>query len=456
MNLKHNIVRIFSANFLTMISSIIIGFLIPAILSVENYSLVKTYTFYISYIGFFHLGYIDGMYIKYGGKDIEEINKINYKKEHHIFLIFQCLITLIFIIISFFIKDIIVFLMALSILPINIFSFYKLFYQATGQFKIYANYSYIYTVVYLISNLILALFFRSQNYILYCLTNLFSNLFVFLLLEYMFFKQMHNVKVKLDLKPLVNIKIGIFILIGNLSVVLFYALDRWFIKLFFEINQFGYYSFAISMLNIVNVLVSAISITFYNYLSRDEDEEKIKEIKKYFIILGGFASCGYFLLAGIVNLFLEKYIPALSIISISFAAYPYMIVINALYVNLYKTRKCEKRYVGVVFFMVLISLIYNVIALLLFKTTVAIAMATTLSFVTWYIYSMKDFKYTKINIKEFIYLGSIFILFLYCAHNLHWIIGGIVYILGNLILLNTVYIKEIQKIVKIYFLKRNW
>lgn len=443
MNLKHNIIRIFSANFLTMVSSIIIGFIVPAILSVESYSLVKTYTFYISYIGFFHFGFIDGMYIKYGGKDIKEINRYDYKVEHHIFVAFQILITLIFMTLSFFMKDMTVFLMAISIVPINLFSFYKLFYQATGQFRLYAKYSYIYTVVYLICNIVLVLIFKSQNYILYCMTNIVANLFVFIFMEYRFFKEMRTVKVNLSWQPLLNMKIGIFILIGNLSVVLFYALDRWFIKLFFDINQFGYYSFAISMLNIINVLVSAISVTFYNYLSKDEDWNKIKEIKKYFIILGSFASFGYFVLAGIVSIYLKKYIPALNIISISFAAYPYMIVINALYVNLYKARKCEKRYVAVVFFMVLFSLIYNIIALLLFRTPESIAMATTLSFITWYFYSMKDFKYTKSNQKEIIYLIVSLLAFLLSSHSLSWFTGGVVYFIIILILVVSLYGKEL-------------
>lgn len=443
MNLKHNIMRIFSANFLTMISSIIIGFIVPAILSVESYSLVKTYTFYISYIGFFHFGFIDGMYVKYGGKNIKEINPYDYKVEHHVFVVFQILITLIFMTLSFFMKDIIVFLMSISIVPINLLSFYKIFYQATGQFRLYAKYSYIYTVVYLICNIVVVLIFKSQNYILYCMTNIVANLLVFILMEYRFFKEMRKVKVNFNWRPLLNMKIGIFILIGNLSVVLFYALDRWFIKLFFNTNQFSYYSFSISMLNIINVLVSAISVVFYNYLFKNEDWNKIKEIKQYLLILGSIASFGYFVLAGIISICLKKYIPALDIISISFAAYPYMIVINVLYVNLYKAQRCEKRYVVVVFFMVLISLIYNIIALFLFRTPESIAMATTLSFITWYFYSMKDFKYIKSDQKEIIYLIVSLLGFLLSSQGLSWFKGGIVYLISIVILVFSLYGKEL-------------
>ncbi|MFH5962627.1 MATE family efflux transporter [Clostridium perfringens] len=433
MNLKSNILRIFSANFLTMISGVVIGFVIPAVLSVDSYAYLKTYTFYLSYIGLLHFGFIDGMYIKYGGKDLEVIDKQEFKLEHRVFIIIQIIITILFITISFYKNDIIIFLFSLSIIPINTLSFYQLFYQSIGEFKKYTNISYVYTLIYLITNVLLAIVFRSKNYIGYCITSILANGIVFLYLEYKFVIEFTKIKVKYDRKVWNNIKVGFFILLGNLSVVMFYAIDRWFIKLFYTVNDFAYYSFAISMLNIINVLVGAISVTFYNYLAKDENEEKVKKLKRYFIILGAFASLGYFALAGIVNIILNKYILSLNIIAISFAAYPYMIVINALYVNLYKARKNEKKYLKVVLLMVIISTIYNTIAMLLSKNSVAIAIATTLSFITWYIYSSRDFKYLKSTRKESIYLFINLIGFLLASNFLNWFLGGVTYFIIFLI-----------------------
>lgn len=452
MSLKSSILRIFSANFLTMISGIIIGFVVPAVLSVDSYAYLKTYTFYLSYIGLLHLGFIDGMYIKYGGKELEFLDKREFKLEHRVFVIMQSIITIFFIMLALYKNDIIIFLFALSIVPINTVSFYKLFYQSIGEFKKYANISYVYTLIYLMTNVLLAIVFRSKNYIGYCITSILSNGIVFLYLEYKFVIEFTKIKVKYDRKVWNNIKIGFFILLGNLSVVMFYAIDRWFIKLFYTVNDFAYYSFAISMLNIINVLVGAISVTFYNYLAKDENEEKVKKLKRYFIILGAFASLGYFALAGIVNIILKKYMLSLNIIAISFAAYPYMIVINALYVNLYKARKNEKKYLKVVLLMVIISTIYNTIAMLLSKNSVAIAIATTLSFITWYIYSSRDFKYLKSTRKESIYLFINLIGFLLASNFLNWFLGGVTYFIIFLISTWFVFkedvIQEINLIIK--------
>ncbi len=449
MNLKKNILRIFSANFLTMISGILIGFVVPAVLSVDSYAYLKTYTFYISYIGFLHLGFVDGMYIKYGGKELLDLDKSEFKLEHRIFILFQIIITIICLGISFFKKDVILFLFSLSIIPINTFAFFSLFYQSVGEFKKYANITYVYTIIYLFLNVLLAIVFRSKNYILYCITSIIANGIVFIYLELKYIVQFKDVKAKYDSKVWNNIKVGFFILLGNLSVMMFYAIDRWFIKLFYKVNDFAYYSFAISMLNIINLLISSISIAFYNYLSKDENVEKIKKLKDYFLILGVFASLGYFVFAGIVNIILKKYIPSLNIIAVSFAAYPYMIVINALYVNLYKARKDEKRYFKVVVMMVLISVVYNTIAMLLDKNPVAIAIATTISFITWYLYSSRDFKYLKSTKREIIYLfintGS----FLILSNFFNWTLGGILYFIITVISTLIIFKKDV---IEIYYL----
>lgn len=446
MDLKKNLLRVFSANLLTLITGLVVGFLVPNILSIENFANVKTYTFYVSYIGFLHFGFIDGMFIKYGGKDRGKLSKDELKAEHNFFIVMQLLITLIFLSIALIKKDFVIFLMALSIIPINTFTFHKFLYQATGEFKKYANISYLYTIVELALTLSLVFFFKSDRYVLYCLTSFTANLLVFLILEYKFHCEFKEIKSKYDKFLWNNIKVGIFILAGNLAVILFYAIDRWFVKIFFTTYDFAYYSFAVSMLNIINTLVSGVAVTFYNHLSKGEKEDEVKSLKNYFLIIGVFSTGAYFVLSGIVNLFLPKYLPSLNIIGISFLCYPYMIVINALYVNLYKVRKAEKKYLKVVLTMLTLAFVLNLIGAILFKNTLAIAMATTISFVIWYFYSIKDFKYLKPEIKEVFYLTIAFVVFLLVQNNLNWFLGGVSY--GLVVVITTVifYKKEVEEI----------
>ena len=434
MNLKSSIAKVFSANFLQLVSSVIIGFIVPSILSIQGYADLKTYTLYISYIGFFSLGFLDGLYIKYGGRKLEDINKSNLKGEHNFLVILQLVISIVLILISFIKKDIILFLLGISILPIMIAAFHKNIFQATGNFDKYSKIIYIYSFSYMILNVILAIFFKNQNYIYYCLTTLGANLISIIVIEFKFLYNFRVEKTTISRKDIINnIKVGFFILLGNLSVVALFGIDKLFVKIFLTTEDFAYYSFAVSMLNIINVLVNAISVTFYNYLFSNNNSENINKLKRYLIALGGAASLGFFALSFIVCKFITKYIPSLDIIAITFAVFPYMILINALYVNLYKVDKNEKKYFKVVFGILIISIIYNIIAIIIFKNTISVAFATILTLITWVIYSTRDLEKVVNEINMYIYMFLLTISFLICAHYFNWIYGGIIYFIIYLI-----------------------
>lgn len=428
MNLKKNILKVFSANFMQLISSLVVGFFVPAILSIEGYADLKTYTLYISYIGFFHLGFLDGIYIKYGGKKLENIDKKQLKGEHNFFILFQLTVSAIVFLISIYCKSIILFLFSISILPIMVSSFHKYIYQATGEFSKYSKAIYIYTISYMLLNILLAIVFKNQDYRLYCLVTFASNLIVAILYETKFLINNRKIKGSIPKDVLKNIKVGFFILLGNLAVVSLYGIDKWFIKWFLTTEDFAYYSFAVSMLNLINTLINAISITFYNYLFDNNSKEKIMKLKKYLVILGGCASLGYFALSFIVSTFIQKYLPALQIIAITFSNFPYMILINALFVNLYKINKNEKKYFTSVVAILIVSIVYNIIGLAIFKNALAIAGATLLTLITWCIFSHIDLKNVYLDKKYIIYTSILTIGFLVSANLFNWLVGGIVYI----------------------------
>lgn len=274
---------------------------------------------------------------------MEDINKRELKGEHNFFILFQFIVSVVVFCISLILNNVILFLLSISILPIMIQAFHKYIYQATGDFNKYSKIIYVYTLIYMILNVLLAVVFRSQDYILYCLVTFGANLISVIIFEIKFVIDYKKENSVINKKEIINIiKVGFLMLLGNLAVVGLFGIDKWFIKLFLSTEDFAYYSFAVSMLNIINTLVNAISITFYNYLFTNNNKENINKLKKYLISLGGIASIGFFALSFIVNHFINKYIPSLNIIAITFSIFPYMILINALYVNLYKVNKDEK------------------------------------------------------------------------------------------------------------------
>ncbi|HFD1829688.1 TPA: hypothetical protein QFL99_002613, partial [Enterococcus faecium] len=74
MNLKsnqflRNISYALSANLVVLFISVILNLFVPKYVGVQQYSMWQLYLFYSSYTGFFPLGWIDGISLKYAGEE---------------------------------------------------------------------------------------------------------------------------------------------------------------------------------------------------------------------------------------------------------------------------------------------------------------------------------------------------------------------------------------------------
>ncbi|MDT0161600.1 hypothetical protein [Bacillus sp. AG4(2022)] len=409
MHLRKDIKKVFSSNIITLSIAVISGFIIPAFLSLEDYANLKTFSLYLSFVGLLHFGFVDGIFVKYGGSIEKEIDRALIKGEHRFFIIFQMIISAIVVIISIAIQDPILLAISFAIIPFNFLSFYNLFYQALGEFTKYSKTIVISPIILFILNIVLIFIIETSNYWYFIVANIFSYFIVFIYFEFKFYVEYKDVKstVKMvDIKS--HFKIGSIILVGNSIALLLYSADRWMVKFALDLESFAYYSFAISMMTLINVFIKSITSIFYPYLSRNEDNLLPNKLKNYFLIIGSFFSITYFGFAVIVTYFMPKYYPALSIIAILFMGFPAIITIKALYVNLYKIQKKQMLYLKTTLGILVISLFLNVLAIVLFKSNFAIAIATTLSFFIWYFYSSRHFESITIQKRE-VYFISVFI-----------------------------------------------
>ena len=58
---------------LDLLSSLLISLVLPVFVSVDCYANVKTYLMYVVYVSLVNFGFNDGMYIKYGKYDYNEL-----------------------------------------------------------------------------------------------------------------------------------------------------------------------------------------------------------------------------------------------------------------------------------------------------------------------------------------------------------------------------------------------
>ena len=153
--MKKNIARVFSTNLIKMCVTFITAFIVPMVLDVDSYGYLKLYQFYVSYIGLTHLGFCDGIYLEYGGKDTKIIDAQRISLQGSSLLIYETILAVIVIVCGAFVRDFIIVCCGITMLPQIMYTFYNYVFQAVGDFKRYTQVMNAYSVVNLMVNLLL-------------------------------------------------------------------------------------------------------------------------------------------------------------------------------------------------------------------------------------------------------------------------------------------------------------
>lgn len=428
MRLKKGILYVFAANLINLLISLTTGFVLPKLLSIESYANIKLFQLYITYVGIVSLGFADGMYLRLGGKNIETLDKKEILDELKTFKIFQVVMSSIAIIISIIIKNEILLLCSIVIVPINIANYLRQVYQAIGQFDKYSKFTNINTILIFVVNIILLFIIKTDYYITYIIGYILAYIIYWLLIENETRKIFGFEKTKFNKNYLVqDIKTGFFLMIGNFCNVIFTSIDRLFVQHLLGIIQFAYYSFAVSIENLMNVFVTPISTVMYNYFCNNTENEKIIKVKKYVLLFSSIIIAVIFPAKFIIDMWLTKYQNALAVLFLLFGSQYIAMMIRCVHVNLYKARKKQKKYFKIMISIVIVSIILDIVAYSISKTINSIAIATLITNIIWFIIGEYEFKEYRLKMKDYIYLVLILIAFLMCGYIESAIIGIAIY-----------------------------
>lgn len=435
--LKKGIVAVLIANSINVFFSLATNFLLPAYLSVESYAGIKTFQLYVSYVGLLHFGYVDGMYLKYGGRELEGNIEKEFSTNISTMRIFQIFITACVFIIAVISKDWILFFLTISILPLNMNNYFKYLYQATGEFKSYGRIINVTTMATFAINILLLFVVKSDTYIFYIASYVLLYILIWIILE-INFKRTHKInngKVFSFTELLTNIKDGFILTLGNLASMLLTSMDRWFVKLLMNVFDFAQYSFAVSVENFLNLAITPITTTLYNYFCRETSIESHKQIYNYIVVFASIIPAAAFPVKLILEIYLTQYMEASRVVFILFAAQMFYAIIKSIYVNLYKVQRKQKKYFSKLIFIIVIGFIFNGICFNIIKNKEAFAIGTLLSAIVWFIITSYDFKYLKIPFSTILYLFCELLIFLMFGLNFSAITGCVAYILITILML---------------------
>lgn len=429
--MKKGLFKVMMANLIGLVISVVTNFLIPKYVSVDSYSLIKTYALYLTYAGFFSIGYNDGMYLKYGGKKLNQINKKELADNFLNYSILIILMQLFVLALGLVINDDIMIAFSFGIISYNILGYLKSLYQATGEFGAYSRALNIEKISIFIFNLILIYIIKTDNYLWYIWIQVILGLVVTVILLLKLETKIRFLKLgSLNINEYKeNISSGVILMLGNFSSSIFTGLDRWFVKILLLPFDFAMYSFAVSMENIINVFVSPITVSMYNYFCKKPSLDQIKSVKKLSLVWGFVVISAAFPAKWILVHYLNNYLAANNVIFLLFGAQVFYIVVKSIYVNLYKAEKKQNIYLQQMIVMIILGALLNALFFIIYNSTVSIAFATFLTSIIWlFVCEHKD-KKIRFNSKEYLSLFLIMGTYYFCGYQLSPILGFCVYVI---------------------------
>ena len=416
-SLKKDFAKVAGSNVLLLLASTLNNFVLPIVLSITDYANYKTYILYVGFAGLFHLGYVDGINIKYGGKDLKELDNRVFWNEHHFFLLIQLLVSSVLLIAAFLSRSLILGLFAVSIIPINMQSFFLFFLQAVGQFSIYAKSFIVVPVLMSITTCLVFAFHIPCGYLLFCIVYACCYVVSWALLEWRTIKVFgfsRHFEIKDNLSNHSAIfQSGFFIMMGTIVFGFFSTIGQWLIKWNMDDEAFAIFSMAASLLGFVLVFVNAVNKVFYPFLCRNrENNESHQLLIDVLVFLSTMSLPFYYILELCINLILPKYSAAIGIVKLLLLTLPAIIIIQSYYINLYKAKRMERLYLRDGIMYTLVAILINAIALFLFNSIKVVAIATALCSYIWFFFPNRQIYVFKERIRLATYLVLVFAVYL--------------------------------------------
>ncbi len=405
--MKKNIARVFSTNLIKMCVTFITAFIVPMVLDVDSYGYLKLYQFYVSYIGLTHLGFCDGIYLEYGGKDTKSIDAHRISLQGSSLFVYETILAVIAIICGVFAKDFIIVCCGITMLPQIMYTFYNYVFQAVGDFKRYTQVMNTYSVVNLLINLLLV-GLKVRDYKVYVLLYLIIETVPFIVGTVLFQKNGWCQFTGFNRLIFVSsVKLGFLLMIGNFAYTIFLGIDKWFIKFTMGIESFSFYSFASQLLTVVNMFITPVAMTLYSTMSQRKDKEFEKKIKRLLVVFLMAVPLVTYMLNFIIEIFMVQYKPAIKVTALLFVSQIFLCLNTAIFVNLYKVYRQQKEYFKRLCISISAAVLLDGMIALIEPSITYYSFSTLISCMIWLGLNLKYFPYLCPSRTELCYVCAL-------------------------------------------------
>ena len=274
---KKNLIFALSAQTVSFLFSALMALFVPKLLNLEQYSYWQFFVFLSSFVGLFHFGLSDGIYLRHGGIELKDFDNKGIASQFYFMITLQVIICLCCIpVIYHYIDN-----ENRLYVWINV-AFYLIIANATwylGYVFLAANRTSIYSISIIISKLTYILFIliimilQTKSFKPYITFFVITQRIAFLYIAHhskaFIFSRIYSIKKTITL-AISNIKTGINLTLSNISSLLMLGIGRFLVDLSLGIEFFGLLSLSISITNFFLQFLNQVSLVLFPVLRQME------------------------------------------------------------------------------------------------------------------------------------------------------------------------------------------
>ena len=394
-----NVLVVLISNLFSVVSGVLVGFLIPKALGVSEYGYYKTFTLYCSYLGILHFGFIDGIYLKFAGKKYEELDKRQFRTFTRFLFALESVVTLILVGVSFLFFNTEYFLVflfvSLNVLATNFITYFEFISQITMRFKRMTLRNVIRCSLNIVSVSVLFALYTFRGVTIYnsvyvsivLAVNYVLAIWYVVSYRQIVFGERTGFRAEKD-TLFYFFKVGIPLLLSNLVAQLIFVVDQQFVNLAFDNETYSVYAFAYNMISLITIATGAISTVLYPTLKTIDEKSITKnyaKINSLLLSFVGFCLIAYYPLVLIVRRFLPSYGDSLPTFLIILPGVLISSSISVIKYNCYKTfGKINNYFIKSVVALAL-AVVADLVVYRVFGDTRSISIVSIFVLLFWYV-----------------------------------------------------------------------
>ena len=454
-----NVVYSLLAQGISFILSIITGFVLPKVMGITQFGYWQVYLFYVGYIMIFCFGFNDGLYLRYGNFNYEQLPFKKLRGAMKIFISIIFVMTCILFILSFKERDsnkVFAFCaISLNLIILGINGTILTVLQFTNRIKLNSIMTIANKVVFVFFIVIL-LVIGKMDFKLIIAADIFTKLLLLAVNVYkskdLFIGESQCITGSLK-EFWEDAGIGIKLMLANIASTLLVGIGKFIVERFMDIKTYSLYSFAATITSFALIFITASSLSLYPLLKRvTEDKLPIfyVNLNKLLCLVLFFTLACYYPIYYLIKYQFSDYVEIFGYFYLMFIIIVSQGKMQFLINTYYKVLREEKAMLSANLSGVVVALIIIIPSFYLTHSIFSIVAGTTITLI-WRCYASENYLKKKMGIYNngnILIELTMMILFIMCVVYFKTAIGFVFYMI-----LIFIYAFVNRKVLKNYFMK---